>query len=80
MRKCRSYEESLRARLADSTYAKEYLAVALEEYEEDGNIEAFLLAVKDVANAQGDLSKLAANIQLSHESLYKVLSEYEIIR
>ena len=80
MRKCRNYEESLRARLADSTYAKEYLAVALEEYEEDGNIEAFLLAVKDVANAQGDLSKLAANIQLSHESLYKVLSEYEIIR
>ena len=80
MRKCRNYEESLRARLADSTYAKEYLAVALEEYEEDGNIEAFLLAVKDVANAQGDLSKLAANIQLNHEGLYKVLSEYEIIR
>ena len=40
-------------RLADSAYAKEYLTVALEEYEEDGNIEAFLLAVKDVANAQG---------------------------
>ena len=80
MRKCRNYEESLRARFADSMYAKEYLAVAREEYEEDGNIEAFLLAVKDVANAQGDLSKLAANIQLSHESLYKVLSEYEIIR
>ena len=80
MRKCRNYEESLRARLADSTYAKEYLAVALEEYEEDGNVEAFLLAVKDVTNAQGDLSKLAANIQLSHESLYKVLSEHEIIR
>ena len=80
MRKCRNYEESLRARLGDSAYAEEYLAVALEEYEEDGNIEAFLLAVKDVANAQGDLSKLAANIQLSHESLYKVLSEYEIIR
>ena len=80
MRKCRNYEESLRARLADSTYAKEYLTVALEEYEEDGNVEAFLLAVKDVTNAQGDLSKLAANIQLNHESLYKVLSEYEIIR
>ena len=51
--KYRNYEESLKVRLADSAYAKEYLAVALEEYEEDGNIEAFLLAVRDVANAQG---------------------------
>lgn len=53
MKKYRNYEESLKARLADSAYAKAYLAVALEEYEEDGNIEAFLLAVRDVANAQG---------------------------
>lgn len=80
MRKYRNYEESLKERLADPAYAKEYLAIALEEYEEDGNIEAFLLAVKDVENAQGDLSKLAANVQLSHQSLYKVLSEHEIIR
>ena len=56
MRKYRNYEESLKERLADSAYAKEYLAVALEEYEEDGNIEAFLLAIRDVANAQGGLS------------------------
>ena len=53
MRKCRNYEESLEARLADSAYAKAYLTIALEEYEEDGNIEAFLLAIRDVANAQG---------------------------
>ena len=53
MRKYRNYEKFLKMRLADSAYAKEYLTVALEEYKEDGNIEAFLLAVKDVANAQG---------------------------
>ena len=75
MRKYKNYEEGLKVRLADSAYAKEYLTVALEEYEEDGNIEAFLLAVRDVANAQGDLSKLAEHTQLSHESLYKALSE-----
>ncbi len=61
--------------MADSAYAKEYLAVALEEYEEDGNIEAFLLAVRDVANAQGSLSKLAADVQLDHQSLQETLSE-----
>ena len=57
MRKYKNYEEGLKVRLADSAYAKEYLTVALEEYEEDGNIEAFLLAVEDVANAQGSESQ-----------------------
>lgn len=57
MRKYKNYEESLSVRLADSAYAKEYLTVALEEYEEDGNIEVFLLAVRDVANAQGSESQ-----------------------
>ena len=57
MRKYKNYEEILKVRLADSAYAKEYLTVALEEYEEDGNIEAFLLAVKDVANAQSSESQ-----------------------
>lgn len=53
MRKYKNYEEGLKVRLADSAYVKEYLTVALEEYDKDSNIEAFLLAVKDVANAQG---------------------------
>ena len=75
MKKYRNYEESLKERLADSVYAKAYLAVALEEYEEDGNIEAFLLAVRDVANAQGGLSELAAHTQLDHQNLHEVLSE-----
>ena len=75
MKEYKNYEESLKVRLADSAYAKEYLTVALEEYEEDGNIEAFLLAVKDVANAQSGLSKLADHVQLSHQSLCKALSE-----
>ena len=75
MKKYRNYEESLKERLVDSAYAKEYLAVALEEYEEDGNIEAFLLAVRDVANAQGSPSKLAAHVQLDHQSLHEELSE-----
>ena len=75
MRKYRNYEESLKARLSDAVYAKAYLAVALEEYEADGNIEAFLLAVRDVADAQGGLSELAAHIQLDHQNLHEVLSE-----
>ena len=41
MRKYRNYEDGLKVRLADSAYAKEYLAIALEEYDKDGNIQAF---------------------------------------
>ena len=57
MRKYRNSEESLKARLADAPYAQEYLAIALEEYEENGDLEAFLLAVRDVTEAQGGVSK-----------------------
>lgn len=41
MKKYKNYEAGLKVRLADSAYVKEYLTVALEEYEEDDNIEAF---------------------------------------
>ena len=75
MRKYRNYEEGLTVRLADPAYAKEYLSIALEEYDEDGNIEAFLLALRDVVNAQGGLSKLEPQINLSREELHEVFSE-----
>ena len=55
--------------------AQEYLDIALEEYAENGDLEAFLLAVRDVTDAQGGVSKLAARTQLNRQSLYKVLSE-----
>ena len=48
-RQFRNFENSLKERLADPEYAKIFLDVALEEYEKDGDIEAFLLALRDVA-------------------------------
>ena len=76
MRKYRNYEEGLKVRLADPVYAKEYLSIALEEYEADRNIEAFLLALRDVVNAQGGLSKLEPQISVSREELREVFSEH----
>ena len=75
MRKYRNYEEGLKVRLTDPMYAKEYLSIALEEYEADRNIEAFLLALRDVVNAQGGLSKLEPQIRVSREELHEVFSE-----
>ena len=39
--------------------------IALEEYEEDRNIEAFLLVLRDVLNAQGGTLKVRAAYQTS---------------
>ena len=55
--------------LRDPEDAKIYLSVALEDYEQNGDIEAFLLAVRDVAEAQDDMSKLAERVSLTREGL-----------
>ena len=61
--------------LRDPEDAKIYLSVALEDYEKNEDIDAFLLAVRDVAEAQGSVSKLAERVSLTDEGLYKILSE-----
>ncbi len=61
--------------LRDPEDAKIYLSVALEDYEKNEDIEAFLLAVRDVAEARGGMSKLAERVNLTREGLYKVFSE-----
>ena len=61
--------------LRDPEDAKVYLSVALDEYEKNGDLEAFLLAVRDVAEAQGGMSRLAERVSLTREGLYKALSK-----
>ena len=38
--------------LRDPEDAKIYLSVALEDYEKDGDIDAFLFAIRDIVEAQ----------------------------
>lgn len=71
----RRFEDDLRERLTDPDYARVFLDVALEEYEKDGDTEAFLLALRDVTEAQGGISKLAERTKLNRQNLYKALSE-----
>ncbi|MFC1712737.1 addiction module antidote protein [Candidatus Poribacteria bacterium] len=74
-RQYRRFEDSLKERLADAEYARVFLDVALEEYEKDGDTEAFLLALRDVTEAQGGIGKLAERTNLNRQNLYKALSE-----
>jgi probable addiction module antidote protein len=52
----------------------EYLRISLEEYEEDGNLDAFLKAVSTVAEARGGMTRLAEETKLNRQHLYKSLS------
>ena len=66
----RNFKDYHIEQLRDPEDAKIYLSVALEDYEKSGDIEAFLLAVRDVAEAQGGMSKLAERVSLTREGLY----------
>jgi probable addiction module antidote protein len=69
--KLKDYREDLLKRLVDPTYAAEYLAETLES----GDDGAFLIALKDVVDAGGGVSKVAKEARLTRPSLYKVLSK-----
>ncbi len=60
----RDYRNLVKETMKDPKESAEYLKASLEEYEQDGNIEAFLLAVKTVTDAQGGISELAKKTKL----------------
>ena len=77
MKKGKNYQDWLIENLKDHDEAVAYLNAALEESlkgdEESQHL--FLLAVRNVAEAQGGMSKLAKKAHLGRESLYKTLSD-----
>lgn len=75
MRRYRDFRDYHVEKLRDPEEARIYLSVALEEYEKDRDTEAFLLALRDVAEAQGGITKLAQRTMLNRQNLYKALSE-----
>ncbi len=69
-----SYEDRLVESLKDPLEAQAYLQVALEDYEQTGETDPLLLALKDVAKAQGGIGALSERAGLNREHLYRVLS------
>jgi probable addiction module antidote protein len=67
-----SYETGLHEHLKDPSYAMEYLQAALED-DEEGADAVFLLALRDVAQAN-HMTYIAEATGLNRESLYKMLS------
>ncbi len=70
-KKSKSYHEDVIDMLKDPEEAVGYLKAALEETDVP---EVFLIALRDVAEAQG-MSQLARKAKLNRENLYKMLSK-----
>ena len=67
----KNYHDSLIQALKDPQEAAEYLNVALEE----GDRDMFLVALKNVAEAHGGMTKLSRRLKLNRPNLYKMLSK-----
>ncbi len=71
MAKTKNYQKALISRLKDTKEAAAYLNAALE----DDDLRVFLVALRDVTEANGGISYLAKETQLNRESLYRTLSK-----
>ena len=69
-----SYDDWVIDSLKDKKEAAAYLQVALDEYQEDGDTAAFMIALRHVAKARGGVGQLAESTSLSRETLYRTLS------
>lgn len=70
----RSFQEYNIKKLKNVEDACLYLTKALEDFDTDHDITIFLKALKDVAQAQGGIGKLAKQTTLNRQNLYKLLS------
>jgi probable addiction module antidote protein len=69
------YHDDLIESLKNHREANLYLRVAMEEYQEDGNAEALLVALRNIAETKGGMAKLAKKTHLNRQGLYHVLSK-----
>jgi probable addiction module antidote protein len=71
MKPSKPFSETLHKMLKDPELA----ALYLEECLEDGDMQLFTMALRDVADARGGMGYLSQVTHLSRETLYRTLSE-----
>jgi len=67
----KSYDELLISELRDPEFAAGYLSASLE----GRSVDQFLIALRNVAQAQGGLGKLAGETDLNRQNIYRMLSD-----
>ncbi|QLE56075.1 addiction module antidote protein [Nostoc sp. TCL26-01] len=73
-KKLRNHDEIVFEQMLNPEMAKAYLDVALEEYEQDGDLAFFLEALRNVVEAREGMTHLAEKTGLNRQNLYRVLS------
>jgi len=73
-KRTRDFETDLIQQLKDSEFAIEYLNASLEDSDE-GSDERFLIALRQVAQAQGGMTEIASKSGMTRPALYRALSE-----
>ncbi|MBD2532605.1 putative addiction module antidote protein [Nostoc flagelliforme FACHB-838] len=73
-KKLRNHDEVVFEQLRNPEMASAYLDVAIEEYEQDGDIAFFLEALRNVVEAREGMTRLAEKTGLNRQNLYRVLS------
>lgn len=68
------FDDRMVKALQNKDKATKFLQVSIEEYLKDGHADAFLLALRHLAMAQGGITKLAEKTDLNRETLYRTLS------
>jgi probable addiction module antidote protein len=74
MNKNRTFREYMTGEMSDNGKAAVYLSVALEEYIKDGDIAAFLVALRTVVDANGGIARLAQTSGLNRQHLHRMLT------
>lgn len=70
-----SYHDEFIESLKNPREANLYLKIAMEEYRQDGDTKALLIALRNIAEARGGLGLLARKTHLNRQNLYHILSE-----
>lgn len=71
----RSHEDSVLEMLRDDeAFAIEYLSVALEEIDEIGGEDAFLVAIRRLVEARGGMGTLSQSTGLARGNLYRSIA------
>ena len=77
MRQMRKYRDYLAERLADREEAIAYFHTSIEEYQQDGDNAAFLIALQSIAKAQATNNELASQVYLWSGRVHRSRREYD---
>jgi probable addiction module antidote protein len=72
----KNYDDWVAAVFKDNKkQANHFLEMALKDFSKDGDLPSLLLALRQVAKAQGGIAKLSEKTKYNRESIYKILSK-----